>query len=69
MEANLQLTAEEYSVIMLIVNDIFVRFTIMKLKYIITTLNCLVFNSQNLYVPIDKIRYCSRNLELKLIFM
>ena len=35
MEANLQLTATVYLVIMLIVNDVFVRFTIMKLKYIL----------------------------------
>ena len=38
MEASLQLIAPVYSVIMLILNDVFVKFTIMKLKYILTTL-------------------------------
>jgi len=34
----MQLTAAVYVVIMLIVNDVFVRFMIMKFKYILTTL-------------------------------
>jgi len=64
MEANLQLTAAVYSVIMLILIDIFVRFMFMKLKYILTTLlvECSTFRIHN--VPIDKMHYCSQNLEL-----
>ena len=38
MEANMQLTTAVYVVIMLIVNKVFVKFTIMKLKYISTLL-------------------------------
>jgi len=38
MEVNLQLTATVYSLIMLIVNDVFVQFMTTKLKYILTTL-------------------------------
>ena len=38
MEAKLQIKAAVYSVIMLIVNDVFVRFTVMKLKYIVSSL-------------------------------
>ena len=39
MELNLQLTVAVYSVSMLIVNDVFVRFMIMKLiMYVLTTL-------------------------------
>ena len=37
-DANLQLTAAVYSDIMLIVNDIFVKLMIMKIKYILCTL-------------------------------
>ena len=67
METDLQLTAGVCSVKMLFVNNIIVRFTIVKLKYIINVL--LVeysnFRIYNYDVPIDKMLYCSWNLELK----
>jgi len=45
MEVNLQLSAAVHSVIVVIVNDVFVRFMIMKLKYILNT--CWVFSFQS----------------------
>ena len=68
MEANQQLTVVVYSIIMLAVNDVFVRYRIMKLKYILTPLFAKynVFNFQNIYVvPIDNVHYFRHNLEMK----
>ena len=49
MEANLQIKAAVYLVIMLIVNDVFVRFTIMKLKYIVSSL-FIEYSSLRIYI-------------------
>ena len=68
MEANQLLTAAVYSVITLIVTDLFIRFTIMKLKYMITTLLVEYSTVRILYdgkSAIGRMRYCSRNIELK----
>ena len=63
----LALIATVYSVIMLIVSDIFVRFTMMSLKYSLTMLfvEYSTFRIHNYDIPIDIMHYCSRNLELK----
>ena len=55
-----------YSVIMLILNYVFVKFTITKLKYIETMLldKYSTFRIYY-YVPIDEMHYCSQNLKLK----
>ena len=50
---NLQLIATVYFVIMLILNDIFARITIMKYS---NYTSCFIFNFYNIYyVPVDKI--------------
>ena len=57
-----------HSVITVIVSDIFVRFTIMKLKYILSTIQYMLsiqLSEYNYYIPVDKMWYCTHSVELK----